>query len=26
MIEEMTREIGYRVSGVAHTMAMASRP
>ena len=25
MIEEMTREIGYRVSGVAHTMAMASR-
>jgi CheY-like chemotaxis protein len=25
MIEEMAREIGYRVSGVAHTMAMASR-
>ena len=25
MIEEMVREIGYRVSGVAHTMAMASR-
>jgi CheY-like chemotaxis protein len=25
MIEEMVREIGYRVSAVAHTMAMASR-
>ena len=25
MIEEMVREIGYRVSGVAHTMAMAGR-
>ena len=23
MIEEMVREAGYRVSGVAHTMAMA---
>jgi len=25
MIEEMVREIGYRVSGVAHTMAMAGQ-
>lgn len=25
MIEEMARKIGYRVSGVAHTMAMAGR-
>jgi CheY-like chemotaxis protein len=25
MIEEMVRDIGYRVSGVAHTMAMAGR-
>jgi DNA-binding response OmpR family regulator len=25
MIEEMVREAGYRVSGVAHTLAMARR-
>jgi DNA-binding response OmpR family regulator len=25
MIEEMVRDIGYRVSGVAHTIAMATR-
>ena len=25
MIEEMVRQIGYRVSGVAHTISMASK-